>query len=106
MGTEFLRELTEFGGVHPDRKRPVRCNRGAARSGAQAGEKGALRVDHLRFVDQGEAWRGALRHREVLGLGGEDEAVRSRGHYSQKQAPLRPKPKPKPKPKPRPKSAV
>ena len=60
MGAERLRQLAEFRRVQPDRERPARDERGAARPGAQRLHERALGLVHMRFFDQGEAWRRAF----------------------------------------------
>src|SRR5579872_627845 len=67
MGAKLLGEFAEFRGVHPDRERAARCDRGSAWSGAKAIKQGALGIVHPWLVEDGETWRRALGG-HVLGI--------------------------------------
>ena len=49
-------KFTQFGRVHPRRKRAARGQGGAARAGPQAVEQRALADVHVLFVDEGKTW--------------------------------------------------
>jgi hypothetical protein len=67
--TELLCEFAKRGRMHPGREGAARRDRCAARPGPKAGQQRKLGIAHVRFVNQGKAWRRAFGgHDRILGV--------------------------------------
>src|SRR5664279_4162529 len=85
MAAERLRQLSELRRMQPYRERPARRNRFSARSRADRFHQRALGVVHLRFVEDGQAWRRALGgHGFILVEAGEVGMVGDFDYHSRK----------------------